>query len=281
MQDNIIDGAQLTDGAQGSQARRKPRKMSAEELQDLLNKRKPVASKVFVKFYKLLQWEFPDAILSSFMSWPEHRDLLEWDKTVDCFLQTKVNPTRPNLMEPLLILPVAIQAGCFCLVIRERFEDGRVKYLMMDPQVEAHEGTACEVQRRFKLTERQSDQGSESLWNSEPGMTEWQSIQIPQSGTGCDERPIASACLAMYLSLRRQRPTLFHGKEESIKFATQVCIKDIGSWAREWMHQSLVEGRLQRIGVNEAMTTLCTDSGGIQTELKAHNNKKKKRRKRK
>jgi len=143
----------------------------------------------------------------------------------------------------LLVLPFVPRHGHPSFVVREQLQNGKLLFVLFDP---TSDNDAEQEQLNFQ-------QATTHLFNVEPGMFEWRQIIIPSYNdssdrfalaSGSDRFILAAVSVARYLSLWSENNTLFHDDSVLFKFVVNTNSASLATWARNWVHCSLVAKEL-------------------------------------
>ena len=170
------------------------------------------------------------------------------------------------------------EGGHFSVVIWERLNSGKLIYFQLDPDP-TYTG---DIRSYFERTATRTDARQETLWNSAPGMTEWHRITVPrQAKRTLDCAPLTCLYTTVYVMIRHGKPNAFHGENDGFELKASSCDeRSLGAWARQWMHKSIQNGRLQDSKMTERMLQLsATTRANKQSMVETANQKKRKRKK--
>jgi len=173
---------------------------------------------------------------------------------------------KPRLQARLLIFPIFVgpsNGGHFCLVIRERLDDGKLIYFQLDSwPTEIAEGVRrhFEETKKFAQPAQDGKPARETLWNSKPDMTVWRHLHVPLQGEHTNDCALFTCANAMmYVTVRKKMPTCFHETRNDFEFNARDHVNVLGQWARNWVHTSLVNRMLcQDMSMDEKMDLIIT-----------------------
>ena len=225
----------VADGNSNSNERNPRTICETQPTNDILEQGSNINADYVNEFLRIFQKTYPEAqcagtylfkILSE-RGWEQCKNQL-WDECESREGQ-RDRSHLPGIRAPLLVFPIfdgPQNAGHFCVVIRERLASGKLLYFQMDsyPGIISDEKIRRSFEETAKFAKPASGKGPrcETLWNSEPGMTEWHRIHVPHQATGTQDcAPLTCANTAMYVTIRRKNPTLFHDTSKTIEFTAK------------------------------------------------------------
>lgn len=205
--------------AQQAQEEEDDRKL-AEDLEKILNPGEKLRSEMALLPPGFLEAAFPQATFIDTGIMPE---------------PTKLYSFEAEKGTKLIVLPFKSRRGHPSFVIRERLENGKFLFFLLDP---ASKTETEQSQNLFQET-------TEHLFNDEPGMSEWKRIILPSDDHRYDRMVLTFASLAMYLTLRQNNSTFFYDEDRvSFEFTARRDNTSIVKWARKWIHDSLANDTL-------------------------------------